>query len=204
MNKSKKRTKTGGECDDILSPVQLPLRYQACKLLVEVIESETSLNKQQALHVGRLLERYMYINSQLSTTQSEQWEDKYFAKTLQIETSLRLNAVHLLATYQLGTLVQMSDKQLAEGSVVETSHNSYQQLLQQKEDILHNMRQALVCENSSEDEADRNPGSKSQGALRCGRCFGTEIALEQKQTRGADESMTIFCECRRCGKRWRM
>lgn len=38
----------------------------------------------------------------------------------------------------------------------------------------------------------------------CGRCKSTNITWTQKQTKGADESMTIFFECSDCGKRWKM
>ena len=40
--------------------------------------------------------------------------------------------------------------------------------------------------------------------MRCRRCGGTDIFAEQKQTRGADEAMTVFCTCSRCSLRWTM
>ena len=42
------------------------------------------------------------------------------------------------------------------------------------------------------------------GLMQCSKCHSANIAWEQKQTRGADESMTIFCQCKDCGKRWKM
>ena len=38
----------------------------------------------------------------------------------------------------------------------------------------------------------------------CGRCRSRDIKFEMLQTRSADEPMSIFCTCERCGKRWRM
>jgi hypothetical protein len=38
----------------------------------------------------------------------------------------------------------------------------------------------------------------------CGRCRSRDIKFEMLQTRSADEPMSIFCTCDRCGKRWRM
>ncbi len=35
-------------------------------------------------------------------------------------------------------------------------------------------------------------------------CKSKDIDTEQKQTRSADEPMTLFCACNRCGKRWVM
>lgn len=40
-------------------------------------------------------------------------------------------------------------------------------------------------------------------ALRCRVCKGSDVSFQQKQTRGADEAMTIFCICV-CGARWKM
>lgn len=46
--------------------------------------------------------------------------------------------------------------------------------------------------------------SGSGGLLVCKRCHGNNIDVKQQQTRGADESMTVFCSCDRCGLRWKM
>jgi DNA-directed RNA polymerase subunit M/transcription elongation factor TFIIS len=40
--------------------------------------------------------------------------------------------------------------------------------------------------------------------LKCRKCKGTAIDVEQKQTRSADEPMTVFCMCRTCGTRFVM
>ena len=40
--------------------------------------------------------------------------------------------------------------------------------------------------------------------MQCSKCHSANIVWEQKQTRGADESMTIFFQCKNCGKRWKM
>jgi DNA-directed RNA polymerase subunit M/transcription elongation factor TFIIS len=40
--------------------------------------------------------------------------------------------------------------------------------------------------------------------IQCRRCKSSEVDTEQKQTRSADEPMTIFCLCRKCGQRFRM
>lgn len=40
--------------------------------------------------------------------------------------------------------------------------------------------------------------------IKCGRCKSSAVDTEQKQTRSADEPMTIFCLCRKCGARFTM
>lgn len=45
---------------------------------------------------------------------------------------------------------------------------------------------------------------RSAGFMRCGKCKSTEVDVEQKQTRSADEPMTLFALCTNCGARWTM
>jgi len=40
--------------------------------------------------------------------------------------------------------------------------------------------------------------------IACRKCKSNAVDTEQKQTRAADEPMTIFCMCRKCGSRWRI
>jgi DNA-directed RNA polymerase subunit M/transcription elongation factor TFIIS len=40
------------------------------------------------------------------------------------------------------------------------------------------------------------------GIFSCKRCKSFDVDTEQKQTRSADEPMTIFCTCNACGKRF--
>lgn len=40
--------------------------------------------------------------------------------------------------------------------------------------------------------------------IKCRKCKSNAVDTEQKQTRSADEPMTIFCLCRKCGARFTM
>lgn len=40
--------------------------------------------------------------------------------------------------------------------------------------------------------------------IQCRKCKSNEVDTEQKQTRSADEPMTIFCKCRKCETRFIM
>lgn len=40
--------------------------------------------------------------------------------------------------------------------------------------------------------------------IKCRKCGSGAVDTEQKQTRSADEPMTIFCLCRKCETRWTM
>jgi len=42
-----------------------------------------------------------------------------------------------------------------------------------------------------------------EGVFRCRECKSKQIRVHQQQTRSADEPMTTFLQCAKCGKRWR-
>jgi DNA-directed RNA polymerase subunit M/transcription elongation factor TFIIS len=43
-----------------------------------------------------------------------------------------------------------------------------------------------------------------QQFIKCLKCKSDHVDVEQKQTRSADEPMTLFCQCRDCGTRFVM
>lgn len=44
-----------------------------------------------------------------------------------------------------------------------------------------------------------------RSSIRCARCKSYDLDIDFKQTRGADEAMTMFCKCRNpeCGTSWK-
>lgn len=56
-------------------------------------------------------------------------------------------------------------------------------------------------------EGEAGVKSLNNGAevLRCSHCkSGSYVAIELKQTRSADEGMSVFARCEKCKRRWRM
>lgn len=43
----------------------------------------------------------------------------------------------------------------------------------------------------------------TDSVLQCGKCKKNTVDYYEKQTRGADEPMTLFAHCQTCGNRWR-
>lgn len=41
-----------------------------------------------------------------------------------------------------------------------------------------------------------------EAIVRCGKCKSPEVAWEDKQTRSADETATLYCVCTKCKHRW--
>jgi DNA-directed RNA polymerase subunit M/transcription elongation factor TFIIS len=44
----------------------------------------------------------------------------------------------------------------------------------------------------------------SEGLLKCTRCLSTNVIWDQRQTRSADEGMTIIAKCLHCNNAWSM
>lgn len=65
----------------------------------------------------------------------------------------------------------------------------------------------LDWEQANEDKINEQCGIrgdlKKASLFTCGRCKSTKTTSTQKQTRSADEPMTVFVLCLNCGKRWK-
>lgn len=65
----------------------------------------------------------------------------------------------------------------------------------------------LDWEQANESKINEMCGIKgdllSASLFTCGRCKSTKTTSTQKQTRSADEPMTVFVLCLNCGKRWK-
>ena len=62
---------------------------------------------------------------------------------------------------------------------------------------------AAMVQSMLKEKYDSVSANNTAGVLRCRVCKGSDVSFQQKQTRGADEAMTIFCICV-CGARWKM
>ena len=65
----------------------------------------------------------------------------------------------------------------------------------------------LDWEQANEDKINKACGIegdlKNASLFTCGRCKSIKTTSTQKQTRSADEPMTVFVLCLNCGKRWK-
>jgi len=48
-----------------------------------------------------------------------------------------------------------------------------------------------------------NPPTLEKGSFKCGKCKSQETWFYQLQTRSADEPMTNFVTCSKCGNKWK-
>ena len=106
--------------------------------------------------------------------------------------NLGQNGAYLHRTYPPHQLPRLDHTLLAKNTPMESWYENHLENKRKEEEILRAQPTDFL--------GDDNDTSLVQ----CSKCHSSEIIWEQKQTRGADESMTIFFQCKNCGKRWKM
>jgi transcription elongation factor S-II len=95
-------------------------------------------------------------------------------------------------------LVRMTSEQLASDQVRTARAREAQKVIEGKR---------LDWEQANEDRINEMCGIKGEllraSLFTCSRCKSTKTTSTQKQTRSADEPMTVFVLCMNCGKRWK-
>ena len=97
-----------------------------------------------------------------------------------------------LAAVDPARLIHMTNEEFAAGTVVERVQSEEQERMRGFIELLKEKYENVVKAQSSD------------SILNCRNCGSNDISFSQKQTRGADESSTIFCQCQVCSKRWRL
>ena len=97
-----------------------------------------------------------------------------------------------LASVAATRLIHMSNEEFAAGTLIERVQSEEQERMRGFSELLKEKYENVVRAQSSE------------SILKCKKCGSSDITFSQKQTRGADESSTIFCSCQVCSKRWRL
>lgn len=118
----------------------------------------------------------------------------YIPKVTQLVNAFRLNPNLLTGNYTPQVLVRLSDQTLSQGTVIEHMRIAREQQL--------DLERAVLTDQMEFDNDEK--GRTTKKAIICRVCKSDDVDCNQKQTRGADEPMTVFCECLKCGTRWRM
>ena len=148
------------------------------------------------IELGLALEEAIY-----ATTRRDSEDMTYQDRVLTLAHALRHNGVALRERIDEGEvtveqLVQGSGQDLLQGTPMDRTRRQ----IEAHEDRFRSMLQ----EKFEELEKSAINSHLSEGLLKCSRCQSTQVVWEQKQTRSADEGMTIFAECLKCGKKFRM
>ncbi|TYZ56915.1 hypothetical protein PybrP1_001898 [[Pythium] brassicae (nom. inval.)] len=124
---------------------------------------------------------------------------EYTAKFRQLSFNLKKNAPLredlLQDAVSAEQLIAMSADELA----TEEKRLEVQKL---RDDAFQKAR--LDWADANEDKINKQCGiENAKGLFTCGRCKSSKTSNTQKQTRSADEPMTVFVQCHNCGNRWK-
>lgn len=115
-----------------------------------------------------------------------------------IKKNVGLTTQILLGQIEAGELVDMTTDQLA-------SDEARKEREERSRKMLDTTR--LDWDQANEDKINEMCGIKGDllkaSLFTCGRCKSVKTTSTQKQTRSADEPMTVFVLCLNCGKRWK-
>lgn len=132
----------------------------------------------------RALERQVYVQAQAARR-------PYMRAARSMAFNLRQNGAYLVETYTPQQLPQLDHTLLAKNTPMETWYENHLENQRKQEEMLQMKPTDLLEDDGT-------------SLMQCSRCQSSDIIWEQKQTRGADESMTVFFQCKNCGKRWKM
>jgi transcription elongation factor S-II len=178
-----------------------PLRKNICNKLHSILElSKPDLTELNANAVSQLcVSRSSEVEASMQATcTGDEYKEKARTLCFNLKKNKTLREELLMGSITAPQLVNMSSEQLA------TSEKQ-----QEREEEIKKLRDSRRLDWEQANEAKINDmcgikGDLLQASLfTCGRCKSTKTTSTQKQTRSADEPMTVFVLCMNCGKRWK-
>jgi len=134
----------------------------------------------------------------ISRGEKSAYMDKARSLTFNLKKNADLRQQVLLGQVSADELVKMSPDQLAPAEKAKARGKMV-------EDLRNSRR--LDWEQANEKKINDQCGIKGDllkaSLFTCGRCKSHKTTSTQKQTRSADEPMTVFVLCLNCGKRWK-
>ena len=126
------------------------------------------------------------------------YSDKARSLAFNLKKNTQLCKDVLLGSIEADELVKMSSEQLA-------SQETMKKRAEEARKVIDASR--LDWNEANEDKINEMCGIRGDllkaSLFTCGRCKSTKTTSTQKQTRSADEPMTVFVLCLNCGKRWK-
>lgn len=182
-----------------------PYRSTTCKKLHEVLEKAKPVLIKQGMNADALehltVERASEIEMAIQTKFMGQ-KQEYVGKARSLCFNLKKNT-SLTSQIILG---QVSSKELVAMSSEQLISDEKQKELEERKNKLMDANM-LDWEAQNEDKINEMCGIKGEllqaSLFTCGRCGSTKTTSTQKQTRSADEPMTVFVLCLNCGNRWK-
>eukprot|EP00591_Stephanopyxis_turris_P007879 CAMPEP_0195527174 /NCGR_PEP_ID=MMETSP0794_2-20130614/28682_1 /TAXON_ID=515487 /ORGANISM="Stephanopyxis turris, Strain CCMP 815" /LENGTH=320 /DNA_ID=CAMNT_0040658029 /DNA_START=138 /DNA_END=1097 /DNA_ORIENTATION=- len=187
-----------------LDPIEwkdlLPFRKTICKKFCETLMMSPCDKDDRQQHCITLATAIEGASHQC-TLGSRGDKAAYSAKARQLLFNLKKNPALreniLNASISPAKLVKMSSEELCTSERAKAKEEAALKL---------NDSNRLDWDTANEDKINQMCGIKGDllkaSLFTCGRCKSTKTTSTQKQTRSADEPMTVFVFCINCGNRW--
>lgn len=172
------------------------LRKNICVKLYEILlENKNGHEKQQIIKVCTELESAL---NNFSKNNSGVYKEKARSICFNLKRNASLRNNILEGLIEPSKVMTMSTEELAT--------NEKKAEREKLEKDLQDSRR-LDWEQANEEKINDMCGIKGDllnaSLFTCGRCKSTKTTSTQKQTRSADEPMTVFVFCMNCGNRWK-
>mmetsp|Transcript_13834 Transcript_13834/g.20247 ORF Transcript_13834/g.20247 Transcript_13834/m.20247 type:complete len:305 (-) Transcript_13834:120-1034(-) len=184
-----------------------PLRKNICTKMHSLLDLSTKellkngINKDAVMHlcVSRASEIEMALHTKWGVKgDRSKYTEKARSLCFNIKKNAQLRHNILMGGTGADELILMSSDQLATAEKLESRNAAAKKLSDSRR---------LDWEEANESKINEMCGIKGdllQASLfTCGRCKSTKTTSTQKQTRSADEPMTVFVLCMNCGNRWK-
>ena len=180
-----------------------PARKNICTKLHSILElskpdlTEWNEHAVAQLCVSRTTEIEASMQEKLGRDRSA-YMDKARSLCFNLKKNKSLREQVLMGSIAADNLVTMTSEQMAPKEKKEEREAQVKKLADSRR---------LDWEQANEAKINEMCGIKgellSASLFTCGRCKSTKTTSTQKQTRSADEPMTVFVLCMNCGKRWK-
>ncbi|GMH65098.1 hypothetical protein TrST_g3431 [Triparma strigata] len=138
------------------------------------------------------------IRNKFGSSVSKDYQKKAMTLKFNLKKNSYLAAQMLLRLLEPDNLVDLTTEQLATREAVEAAEAAKKAL---------DDARRLDWETQNEEKIQEQcgiTGDLLQASLfTCGKCKSIKTESTQKQTRSADEPMTVFVHCKNCGNRWK-
>lgn len=173
-----------------------PLRQRVRKLLARaILRALTSLPDGELLSLAECVENAIEAAFP-SGTDLAAYQQKFRQLCTNLPTNTELCEDLLGGALEAERLVKLSAADLLSQKAKEKQRAQMKAQLEQVQ---------LDYELKHTDEINKSLGiSSNSGVYRCPKCKSNNTSYTERQTRSADEPMTVFCRCMSCGARWRI
>lgn len=158
-----------------------------------ILSKDTQTSHSEIVRIVQTIEEAMHLKFKADM---QGYKQKYMKLVFNLKKNAPLRGNVLRQSVSAQALVEMSSEELQTEELKE-------KLKKVQDDIDNERRLDWGEANAEELNAQADCLKGAQGLFECGKCHSRKTTNYQKQTRSADEPMTVFVSCLNCRNRWR-